>query len=293
MYKANLVYNAQATLGEGPIWDVKQNSLYWVDIEACRLHQHQPKLNSNIFWQFEEMLGAALLTDDNSILLALEKGLALFDPKSRALHKLGVLENDDALLRFNDGKCDKDGNLWLGTMHKELAANYGSLFKISPSLEVSKELSETTISNGMAWSIENKEYYYIDTHNYEVWRFDYNPDDASIQNKAVCLTIPRDFGGPDGMCIDTEGCLWIAHWGDNCIRRWNPKSGKEIDKINVDAPHVTSCCFGGADLKTLYITTARSGLTENQLKEHPHSGGLFSCQVSVKGTAPNYFKKSF
>lgn len=291
MNKASLIYNAKATLGEGPFWDLKSGSLYWVDIEACRLHIHGAEQNSNQFWQFDEMIGAAVPMENDKILLALEKGLAVFDPKTKDLEKLGVLENSDHNLRFNDGKCDLNGHFWIGTMHKELASNYGSLYKVNNALEVSLEIPGTTISNGMAWSSDNKQFYYIDTSMYEVWVYDFDKFSSTITNKRVCFSIPKNYGGADGMCIDREGFLWIAHWGDHCVRRWDPSSGKEAEKITVNAPHVTSCCFGGPELDTLYITTARSGLNSNMLNKYPESGGLFSYKTNVKGFAPKIFKR--
>jgi sugar lactone lactonase YvrE len=175
-------------------------------------------------------------------------------------------------------------------MHKNLKPGYGNLFKVDNDLEVSLQIKNTSISNGMAWSPDTTKFYYIDTVVYEVWEYDFDLSDSTISNRKTLFKIPESYGGPDGMTIDREGMLWIAHWGGGCVRRWNPKTGKVLQKIVVNAPHVTSCCFGGKDFKTLYITTARSGLLEEGLKLFPASGGLFSCKTDVGGFQVNRFK---
>jgi sugar lactone lactonase YvrE len=175
-------------------------------------------------------------------------------------------------------------------MHKELHFGAGALYRVSPDFRGSKKISNTSISNGMAWSSDHTTFFYIDTPTHEVWRFDYKLETGEISNKSIAFSIPESYGSPDGMCIDSEDMLWIAHWGGNCVRRWNPNTGKVLEKIEVDAPHVTCCCFGGKDLDTLYITTARSGLSEARLEEFPSSGGLFVYRPGVKGTPINYFK---
>ena len=142
----------------------------------------------------------------------------------------------------------------------------------------------------MAWSPDHKWFYFIDTAEYVVYRYAYDVETGDISNKEVLFEIPKSYGGADGMCIDAEGMLWIAHWGGSCVRRWDPTSAEVIEIVEVNAPHVTSCCFGGKNLNTLYITTARSGMTKEQLKNAPLSGGLFTHKSKVSGIANSYFK---
>lgn len=289
-HKARLVFSAEAILGEGPVWDPRKQLLFWVDIEQGILHAHNPSNNSNQHWRFEEMLGAAVPTENENMLLALETGLAVFHFGEDRLDRIKVLENEDSEMRFNDGKCGPKGNFWIGTMHKELAEGKGSFYKVSPGLETSLQIPNTTISNGMAWSPDESKFYYIDTHDYYVRAFDYEPSNSSITNERILFEIPESFGGPDGMTIDSEGMLWIAHWGGACVRRWDPNSGKVLEVVSVNAPHVTSCCFAGPELNMLYITTARSGLTREQLAQFPYSGGLFAFRTGVSGLKTNFFK---
>ncbi|MBM1105199.1 SMP-30/gluconolactonase/LRE family protein [Aurantibacter crassamenti] len=287
--KAKLLLDTKSVLGEGPVWDFQKLLLYWVDIEGYKLHQYNPSTEKINHWVFKEMIGAAVPKKNGQLLLAMEKGLASFDPGSKELTKHGVLENSNPNIRFNDGKVGPKGNFWVGTMDKNCAPNAGNFYHISQNFEVTKKIPNTSVSNGLAWSSDNKTLYYIDSPSFKFQTFDFNIENNTITNEKTVINVPEEFGSPDGMSIDEEGMLWVAHWGGNCIRRWNPKTGEILLKIDVDAPHVTSCCFGGPDLKTLYITTARSGLSESQLKKFPLSGGLFTYQTKVKGTPINYF----
>lgn len=283
------MFDTQSVLGEGPVWDFKKQLLFWVDIEGYKLHQLDPSSGKNKSWSFKEMIGAAVPMKNGKLLLAMEKGLASFDLKNGQLTKIGVLENSDSKIRFNDGKVGPAGNFWIGTMDKSCASEAGNFFRVTTDHKSSLQIPKTSVSNGMAWSSDNKTLYYIDSPTFEIRAFNFDLKNGRISNGKTVVEVPEEFGSPDGMSIDEEDMLWVAHWGGNCIRRWNPKTGKVLEKIEVDAPHVTSCCFGGANLKTLYITTARSGLDDNQLKEFPLSGGLFVLEMEVKGTPIHYF----
>ncbi len=288
--KSRLLYNARATLGEGPVWDPRRGVLFWVDIEGGRLHGHHLKSGENTAWEFDGMIGAVIPECSGRYIVAHEKGLKLFDPEGGKTEPLGLLANTEPRLRFNDGKCDPSGNLWIGTMDKELAPGAGKLYRVSKSRGTSAILDGTTVSNGMAWSADHRIYYYIDSATFEVWRFDYDPQSAEISNKTVAFGIPEKMGAPDGMCIDLDGKLWIAHWGGHCVRRWDPVTGEVLQTIEVAAPHVTSCCFGGDAMDALYITTARSGLSPWELEKFPLSGGLFCCPVKTRGATASCFK---
>ena len=289
IYKAELLFDTCSTLSEGPVWDGRRQQLFWVDIEGKALHRFDSSSKKNTVWSFKHMVGAVVVAESGKLILAMEQGLCQFDVETEKLTALNVLKNHDVKMRCNDGKVGPRGNLWVGSMHKEFVPEAANLYCIDRDLNSQIKIPATTISNGMAWSSDNKTFYFIDSPTFAVSAYDFDVESGSISNKTTIIKIPEDFGAPDGMCIDTEGMLWVAHWGGHCIRRWNPNTGEVIAKVEVDAPHVTSCCFGGKDLKTLYITTARSGLSDNQLKEFPQSGGLFVYESDVKGTPINYF----
>ncbi len=290
MGKANLLNDAKATLGEGPVWDWRKQQLFWVDIEGGKLHSHNSSSGENQQWALDEMIGAAVPTISGKMLLALESGLATFDLEKEKLTWHYVLENNDSSMRFNDGKVSPNGDFWIGSMHKQFIQKTGNLYCVAPNFETSIKIQKTTISNGMAWTSDNKKFYFIDSPTHQIRSYDFNVATSQLSNDEIGFKIPEDFGSPDGMCIDSENMLWVAHWGGSCIRRWNPKTGQVLKQIDVPAPHVTSCCFGGEDLKTLYITTARSGLNDEQLKKFPLSGGLFIYHPDVVGKQITYFK---
>lgn len=287
---AQFVFDSKAVLGEGPVWDFINQRLFWLDIEGRKLHCHTPLSKENEHWNFDEMIGAISITTEGSLLMAMESGIALFSLQTKELKYLNVLKNTDAKMRFNDGKCDPNGNFWIGTMHKEFLPGSGNLYKLDRFLKSSLQIANTTISNGMAWSCNGAKYYYIDSPTFEVAVYDFDSVRNEITNRKTLFKIPPSYGSPDGMTIDDEGMLWIAHWGGACVRRWNPLDGKVIQEIAVDAPHVTSCCFGGKDFNMLYITTARSGLGEDELKSAPLSGGLFCVKTNATGKAVSLFR---
>ncbi len=288
--EAELLHKADSTLGEGPVWDHRQQHLFWVDIEGCKLHCHQPAANENQHWEFNEMIGAVVPKADGNLLLALESGLATYDLANNNLIRHEALNNSDPMLRFNDGKCDLNGNFWIGTMHKAFVPGTGNLYRVSPDYKTTLQIRGTTISNGMAWSPDNALFYYIDSPTYNLFGYDFDVATSEISNPKTLFNIPRSYGSADGMTIDKEGMLWIAHWGGGCVRRWDPVSGKVLQTVLVDAPHVTSCCFGGEDLNMLYITTAKSGLNDQESKAAPLSGGLFCIKTEVSGFPVSYFK---
>jgi sugar lactone lactonase YvrE len=148
---------------------------------------------------------------------------------------------------------------------------------------IEKKLSDVTISNGLAWSMDGTTMYYIDTQRSTVRAFDYDAGTGNIANERVIVEVPEEMGHPDGMTIDTEGMLWVALFRGAGVSKWDPLTGKLIEKYDVGAANVTACTFGGPDLSTLYITTARTGTSDADLKRYPHAGGIFAIEPGVKG----------
>lgn len=288
--ESQLLYNAQALLGEGPVWHHQYRKLYWVDIEGYALHIHDPVNNKNSKVAFDAMPGAVVPMKDGNLLIAFENGLASFNPDTEDLIYKQVLEQNLPSNRCNDGKCDLNGNFWIGTMDKQLKGT-GSLYRVTGDFEFSPQILNTSISNGMAWSADHKTMYFIDTATLVVTAYDFNPVTSEIDNPRTIIEVPESYGSPDGMTIDQDGMLWIAHWNGFCVRRWNPFTGDVLMEISVPVPHVTSCTFGGEQLDTLYITTARSGLTPQQLSKYPLSGALFSAKTGFAGKTAYFFKQ--
>jgi sugar lactone lactonase YvrE len=177
--------------------------------------------------------------------------------------------------RFNDGKCDPAGRFWAGTMSHTDEPEKGSLYLLGKDLSVTKKIEAVSISNGLAWSPDHKTFYYIDTPTKKVAAFHFDNTNGKIEDKRYIIQFLNNEGTPDGMTIDSEGMLWIAHWDGWQISRWNPVTGEKLKSILLPVSRVTSCCFGGKNLDDLYITSASTGLSDDQLKKEPLAGSLF------------------
>jgi len=288
--QAELLYNPKAILGEGPVWHPVDKILYWVDIEGYALHIFDPENQAKEKIDFEKMPGALVPMESGGLLVAFENGLAGVDPETHQIDYKIKFTPDNPDIRCNDGKCDPNGNFWIGTMHKEFKPNAGALYRVDNDFNLNRQIEGTTISNGLAWSRDNTTMYYIDSPTACVTAYNFDPSTNQIVSPRRIIEIPESYGVPDGMTIDEEGMLWIAHWKGSCVRCWDPSSGKVLAKVALPVPLVTCCTFGGADLDILYITTARSGLSNDQLQEYPLSGGLFAITPGICGVPASFFK---
>jgi len=275
-----LVLDAKAELGEGAIWDDARALLYWVDIVGCSAHVYDPASNSDRAIDIGELVGTVVPRASGGLMLALEHGFAHLELPSGKLDRICDPERGVSTNRFNDGKCDPAGRFWAGTMGK---AGSGRLYCLFPDLTAKVMLEGVTTSNGIAWDLDAKTMYYIDTPTQKVDAFDYDLDTGAISNRRTVVTVPGDMGHPDGMTVDAEGKLWVAHWDGWHVHRWDPKGGELMESIPVPAARATSCAFGGPDLDELYITTARAGIDDSALGEQPHAGGLFRARPGVRG----------
>jgi sugar lactone lactonase YvrE len=283
--RVELILDAKATLGEGAIWHAQAQRLYWVDIEPGRLHVFDPASGSDRAFDVGQMIGTVVPRARGGMMLALGHGFAAFDPRTGTVSPWSDPEAHLPQNRFNDGKCDPAGRFWAGTISLQREPGAANLYCLEPNGEVRVMLRGLTNSNGIAWSLDHSEMYHIDTPTRRVTAFNYDLASGQIENPRTVITVPPDFGKPDGMTIDAEGMLWIALWDGGCVRRWDPRSGKLLDTVAVPVRRVTSCAFGGPGLRDLYITTARTGLTESDLACEPHAGGLFRARPGVAGVA--------
>jgi sugar lactone lactonase YvrE len=287
---AQLVIDAKATLGEGSIWDYRNGELLWLDIEQSKLYIYTPALNKLVFKELGQMPGTVVPAVNGSIILALKSGLYAFSRKDSVLKKMrGGPEPDKPLNRFNDGKCDPAGRLWVGTMSLKNEAHQGKLYMFDTDGNFHIKVDSTSISNGIVWTSNHKKMYYIDTPCSCVKEYSYDQLTGIIDSARTVIRIPKELGYPDGMTIDNQDKLWIAHWGGFGVYRWDPRTGKLMESIKVPAKNVTSCAFGGDKMEVLFITTARTGNSDEELKQYPLSGGLFSIKPGVRGVEAFYF----
>lgn len=278
---------SQCFLGEGPLWHAARQSFFWVDIEKGNLFEHHIATGVTRTWHFPHHLAVVLEGQNGKLILGLDKRLGRFDLDTEELEWLCEVEKDLDLHRFNDGKVDPAGRIWIGTLSTKFAEGAGSLYRIGQDLKPVAQLPNLTISNGMVWTEDQKTFYFIDTPTRQIREFDFDVESGKISFRRVAVEVPAELGFPDGMCIDREGMLWVGHYGGSGVYRWNPKTGELLDKIILPVPHVTSCCFGGENLDTLLITTAQENVSLEDLKKYSQSGDVFLVKVNVQGFKTN------
>jgi sugar lactone lactonase YvrE len=268
-------------LGEGPVWDARRSSLFWVDILRGEIHEYRPADGYSHTISVGEYVGAVAPYRDGRLMAALKSGIVLIDPDTGEREAVGHPEAHLPGNRYNDGKCDPAGRFWVGSMSLQEEPGAGSLYMIDHDRSITRQLEGVTISNGLAWSNDHRTMYYIDTPTFEVAAFDYDIATGSISNRRVAIRIPETDGYPDGMTTDREGCLWIAHWDGWQVTRWDPHTGRKIHHIPMPAARVTSCAFGGDTGNDLYITSARTGLSEEELGRMRGAGGVFAYNFQI------------
>lgn len=289
MNKPECIWDAHALLGEGPLWSVREQALYWVDILGHRLHRYSLDEGQRS-WQFEEEISAvAECAESNDLVVTRRHGFARFNPATGEMTTLAQVENDIPANRFNDGKCDPLGRFWAGTMDFGCERPTGSLYRLSPDLSCARIDAEYVVTNGPAWSSDYKTLYHNDSVHGRVYAFDFDLESGAVSNKRVFLQFPEEDGSPDGMTTDAEGGLWIAHWGASKVTRHAP-DGKVLQTIMLPCSQITSCAFGGPGLTTLFITSAANGLSAQQLEQEPLAGGLFALNLAIAGVPANLFR---
>lgn len=267
-------------LGEGPVWDAANNTILWVDIMGCAIHVLNRENNAFHSIATPSMIGSFALCNDGNIVAALQEGFAFINRNTREISTIGDPEKHLLGNRFNDGKTDPAGRFWAGSMSLTGETGTGSLYMLDGNLNINKKIEKVSISNGLCWSEDLQYFYYIDTPTMEVVRYDYDNSNGEISNKTRVISIPGKEGYPDGMTMDSEGMLWIAHWEGWQVARWNPFTGEKIDAIQLPVSLVTSICFGGEKMDEMFITSARVGLTDEQLAEEPLAGSSFIIEHS-------------
>ncbi len=289
-YNVELLINKKSILAEGPCWDDQTQTFIWIDIVGEKLFVYRPEDNNLRTYDTGQAVGAAVPNKKGGLVLALKDGFYSLNLHNGDIARIHTgIEHDKKNNRFNDGKCDSYGRFWAGTMDTTGKKAAGSLYYLTPELEVQNVLNNVSISNGLAWSKDNKTMYYIDTPTKEVLAFDFDLELGKISNKRVVISIPDGQGVPDGMTIDKEGMLWIAQWGGWCVSRWNPVNGELLDRVSLPVSRVTSCTFAGKNLDELYITTASEGLTKEELSKQANAGCIFKVKTDTTGFKVNRF----
>ena len=315
-----IAVNDPRSLGEGAVYCPITNKLLWIDITRGKIFIYDDQhTNENIHIDLRQTIGTVVPYTSNQLVAAVAKGICIVDiATKRIIHgfKNGNPEGHLINNRWNDGKCDPQGRLWAGTMDINCNGPVGGLYSFefiegdgdnNNNIICKKHLSNITVSNGIVWTKDGKTMYYIDTPTMNVDAFDFDGTNGTISNRRIVYTFPSNnddddddgndqqqqqsssttttttvkfMGYPDGMTIDDQDMLWIAMWDGWCIIRLDPIKGNIIQKYHIPSQRVTSCAFGGKNLKQLYVTTANCGLRldvgmDKWMKEQPDAGKLF------------------
>jgi L-arabinonolactonase len=280
--KAQLLVDSRCTLGEGATWDARSGRFYWVDIEGAKLWRYDPRDQSaHAFGMPERLANFAFCADSNTLLLGLVSRLAFFDLATGAISTITEVE-PDLPTRLNDGRCDREGRFVFGTLHEaDEQKPVGGFYRLNTDLTLERlPLGNCAISNSIGFSPDGARMYYCDTPTRQIRVCDY----PSFENDRVFVSLSDSTGAPDGSTVDAEGGLWNAQWGGARIVRYAP-DGRETARIEVPTEQPSCVSFGGVHLDTLYITSARTGLSD----QDAHAGGVFTAQPGARGIAETWF----
>ncbi|XKE43901.1 SMP-30/gluconolactonase/LRE family protein [Halomonas organivorans] len=277
------VLSARASLGECPVWAGDEGVLYWVDIEAPSLNRFDPATGENTAYPMPEHIGCFGRRAQGGFIAGLRSGLWLLDASARPVECLARPVADTSVSRFNDGRVDPWGRFWAGTIHEPRDEPLASLYRVDADLSCRRLAGEVLVSNGVAFSPDRRWAYHSDTPNHVIYRYPLDPDSGEILGpREVFHRFPFGNGRPDGAAVDSEGHYWSALFEGGRVVRLSPE-GEIVAGYPIPARCPTMCAFGGEDLKTLYVTSARHGRPAEELAAYPESGDLFAMRVEVAG----------
>lgn len=282
-----LLDNAHAVLGEGPLWLETEHCLYWVDIKGRQLNRWQPENGLVKRWSFSDNLAWVLPRKSGGFVAGTRRHIGFISGGEDFTFKPVLdVESNMPGNRLNDAKVDIDGSILFGTMDDNETVPTGSFYRLTPELDIEKLDTGYVVANGPAVDTTTGKVYHTDSATRQIYSFE--RDGKKLVNKKLFVQFQDDQGFPDGMTVDCEGAVWVAHWGGGRVSRFSP-DGKLDYSLSVPAAQVTSCCFGGKALDELYITTASIHLSDEALMKQPHAGGLFVAKLDVKGMRPMSF----
>lgn len=284
-WRAELVLDARALLGEGPVWDDSSGLLYWVDIDGWAIHRFDPVTGEDLKLDVGEPVGAVSLRAGGGLVLAGKSGFAVLDAWDSPLRVVAEVESERDDTRMNDGACDCRGRFWAGTMHVDLEPGHGSLYRLDHDLTVTRMLTGVSVSNGIAWNSDNTTMYYVDTPTGGIDAFDFDLEAGTIRERRRIVDFDPVDGSPDGLIVDASGCLWVGLWDGWAVRRYSP-DGELLGVVDVPVARVTKCAFGGPELDDLYVTTAAADEPDTR---QPNAGGVFRTRTGVRGVRASRF----
>jgi sugar lactone lactonase YvrE len=276
------VADVHAVLGEGPVWVARETALYWVDIKGLKIFRLDDG-DQITEWPTPFRIGSIVPRRSGGFIGGTEGGIAEIDPGAKRFKIFVDPEANQPDNRFNDGKLDRQGRFWAGTMDDSERRDSGTLYRLDADRSLAAVDGQYRVTNGPAFSPSGEVMYHNDSARQVTYALDVDSS-GNAASRRVFLQFGKGDGFPDGMTVDSEGCLWIAFWDGWCLRRYAP-DGEWVETLKVPVQRPTSCTFGGRDLDRLYITSASIGLDEKALEMQPNAGGLFMVSPGVRGLA--------
>ena len=282
MPEVKTVWEISALLGEGPVWVEAENAVYWVDIFSNQVHRYSLADGAKKTWTFELEVTSLNPRQGGGFVGTIKDGFAAIDFDNLSVSPIHLPETQLANNRFNDGKVDNSGRYWAGSMDIGQKEETGALYRLDADLSVRQVDDDYVICNGPAFNLDNTIIYHTDTFKRIIYALDMGAG-GELSNKRIFTQFTRDDEGvPDGMTVDSEDCIWVAHFGGARITRYSP-TGEILRVVPMPALNITNCVFAGADLDTLYITSARTAMNESDLAKYPMTGSFFEFNPGVKG----------
>ncbi|GGI21089.1 SMP-30/gluconolactonase/LRE family protein [Oxalicibacterium faecigallinarum] len=280
-------------LGECPLWHPKESVLYWVDIDGCAVHRFSPAENAHTQWKMPTEPGCIALRAGGGLLVALRSGLAFLDTSTGVLTMQAPPPYDPATTRFNDGRVDAAGRFWVGAIYEPRDQANAALYRVQENV-LHDSGKRATVSNGLAFSPDNRTMYHSDTTSHRIFAYDYDVQTGTISDERVFHAFSKErtdqYGGrPDGGGVDSEGAYWAAMYEGGRLVRFAP-DGTFLQEIALPVRCPTMMAFGGDDLRTLYITTVSKNRPESELAQHPLSGHLLQVRVDVPGLPEHFYQ---
>lgn len=287
-YEAKCVVNSGNTLGECPLWSPAEGCLYWIDVATPGIWRYVPATGEVKNWALPRPPGAIALHAEGGLLVALRRGFCRFDPRTAACADIAVPGMALGDERFNDGRVDGAGRFWVGTLDRHLQAPIGKLYQLRHGAGLQPADSGFVLSNGIGWSPDGGTMYFAETSSRQVYAYRFDAAAGTVADRRCFADVGPGHGGPDGLCVDAAGNVWVTIFERGIVNMYRP-DGVLAAVVRLPVERPTSCTLGGAGMKTLYITSARIGLTESGLREQAQAGGIWAVDVAQAGQPENLF----
>ena len=280
----------QADLGESPVWDEAHQCLLFVDISGGQINALDQHGRLTRLYESPARIGALALTDKGNLIFTQDAGVAVLDRTSLRVIQNSTLAITLSSYRFNDGACDPQGRFITGLMDEGHSRNTGKLYRYDAGLNASVIMDGISLPNGLAWSSDGSELFFVDSVARTLYRARYPANGNGLEQVLVFAQTPAELGRPDGLALDVEGNLWVCQFNGSCVLQYD-RHGVLLQALPMPVPRPTSCCFGGPDMRTLYITTAKFGMSAAEQADYPAAGNIYSIRLPVPGRPRHRFKE--